>query len=371
MIWINCETTDSSIPKDAATFLGDDLTSVSRQRIQKSPRLDRRTLLNTIEIIYREDHMLDATKRPNKSIDRVLGNNIFRPQEWRGPVIVLRQRGLDLEPKIYEDVTLVEYRHVIDHFATYGYDTLSEKSKAKLTRERINGVKVNCLGEQALHQVDSFSPVEVPSHSLQRYGYTIGEISPISILIGLPIRAWKCPIKERPAETANYNVDNVPATLIFLNPDPTSIEFGWSPSHWQSDLGNVLLVREDGEDLAVNLAETFCRWCEWKLYPKFEAALGLFGNETVQRKQVIEEITRENMESYGVQLENSSLDTPSSSVAVQSQSPDTMIGQEDAGPDLEFMLKQMRDANTSDKEYGQAILELADDEEDDYDLSYI
>jgi hypothetical protein len=35
------------------------------------------------------------------------------------------------------------------------------------------------------------------------------------------------------------------------------------------------------------------------------------------------------------------------------------------------MLKQMRDANTSDKEYGQAILELADDEEDDYDLSYI
>src|ERR1700760_1719943 len=118
MIWINCDTTDSSIPRDAATFVGGDLTAVSRQRIQKSPRLDRRTLLNTIEIIYREDHMLDATKRPNKSIDRVLGNNIFRPQEWRGPVIVLRQRGLDLEPKIYEDVTLVEYRHVIDHFAT-------------------------------------------------------------------------------------------------------------------------------------------------------------------------------------------------------------------------------------------------------------
>jgi MYND finger len=370
MIWVRCDTADSSIPIDVSTILGVDISKVSRQHIQKSPRLDRRTLTNTLEIIYLEYEMLNASNRPNKSIDRVLGNRLFRPQEWRGPVIVLRKRGLDLIPKIYDDISLAEFRHAIDHFQTYGYSTLNDQAKTKPTRERLKGVKVNCVGEQALHKVDAFSLIEVPSHSLERYGCTIGQISPISRLIGFPIRVWKCSEEERPKNVTNYNTDNVSATLIFLNPDPTSPQFGWSPSHWQSDLGNVLLVREDGEDLAVNLAETFCRWCEWKLFPLFEGALGLFGDEKLQRRQVVDEITRENMEKYGLELENNAK-SASPPVVGQIETPETLIGPEEAGPDMTSMLKQMRDANRSDKEYVDAIMELADAEQEDYDLSYL
>jgi hypothetical protein len=369
MIWIDCSTSDSSIPNDASKYLEDDgspFTSVSKQRIQKTPRLDRRALMDTVEVLYREDVMLDATKRPNKSIDHTLGPSLFRPQVWRGPVVVMRKRGLDLEPKVYEDVSLVEYRHVLDFFATHGYSTMEKESNTP-SRDRVQGVKVSCVGEQITNGTGAFSPVEVPAYSLERWGYTIGEVSPISTIIGIPIRVWKCETKRAPDDPAKYSMDNVPATLIFLNPDPKSNEFGWACQHWQMDLGNVLLVRKDGQDLDVKLAEMFCRWCERRLFPQFEAALGLFSSTKKPRQQVIDIITREDMEKFG---EESPADS-AENVAPTVDQDMTDASDIDERPEMDFMMKHLRDKNREEREYGEAIRELADEGQDEYDLSYV
>jgi MYND finger len=374
LIWVLCDTSDGSIPNDVHQYLGEDVTSPSRHLIQKNPRLDRRLLCDTIEVIYREDHMLDNTRRPNKSIDRILGPTLYRPQEWRGPVVVLRKRGMDISPKIHDDITLVDYRHVLDFFAVHGYNS-KNKTRKKPARERLHGVKINCLGEQSLHKIDTFAPVEVPSHSLERYGYTIGEAPPIATLLKLPLRAWKCPARERPSEASTYATDNVSATLMHINPDASSPEFGWTPSHWQTDLGNVLLVRDDGKDLDVNLAETFCRWIEWKLFPQFESALGLFTDASAPspataRQEVVARITRADMDAFGLELREHEPKGPSQ-WDEEGNEDVNMETRESGGPDLGFMLEQIRDAKKADRQYGQAIHELADEGQTEYDLSYV
>jgi hypothetical protein len=369
MIWIDCATSDSPIPKDVGLYLTDDASlarNFARERIQKTPRLDRRTLMDTIEVLYREDVMLDAATRPNKSIDRCLGPRLYRPQAWRGPVVVMRKRGLDLEPKVYEDVSLVEYRHVLDFFATYGYSTLDRESN-RPTRDRVQGVKVNCVGEQITKRTEVFSQVEVPAQSLERWGYTIGEVSPISKIIGIAIRAWKCETIGDQEDANQYNLDNVPATLIFINPDPKSNEFGWAPEHWQMGLGNVLLVREDGEDLDVKLAQTFCRWCEKRLFPEFEAALGLFSSAKKSRRQVVDVITREDMEEYSKRLIEGSEKIATPAVDTDMAESDNLEGR----PDMGFMANHLKEMNRDDREYGEAIRELADEGQDEYDLSYV
>jgi len=49
----------------------------------------------------------------------------------------------------------------------------------------------------------------------------------------------------------------------------------------------------------------------------------------------------------------------------------TSFGPEEGGPDLGNMRSQVVEAEKVDREYGAAILELADDGQTEFDLSYV
>ena len=87
-----------------------------------------------------------------------------------------------------------------------------------------------------------------------------------------------------------------------MEPDASKSDWGWAPSYWQNDVGDVVLVRLDGQDLTVSDAELLCRFCEWKLQPLFEDGLGA-GLVQRSRREVVDFITAENMASFRNEME--------------------------------------------------------------------
>lgn len=50
------------------------------------------------------------------------------PDDWRGRTVVLRARGLNIDPNHYTDITLADFRHIMDYFA------ITKKSSKTRTR---------------------------------------------------------------------------------------------------------------------------------------------------------------------------------------------------------------------------------------------
>ena len=64
-------------------------------------------------------------------------------------------------------------------------------------------------------------------------------ISPISRLVGMPLRGRKYPLNTRGSLLSQANQ---PATFLFLELDPESREFGWAPTEWQIGVGTRCLL---------------------------------------------------------------------------------------------------------------------------------
>jgi hypothetical protein len=74
----------------------------------------------------------------NKSVRAAAGISAPVPHEWCGPLVLLREN-----PVCFGDVTLRDFRHVLDYFVTYWDTTLREEPSSNT----VWGVKVNCYGE--------------------------------------------------------------------------------------------------------------------------------------------------------------------------------------------------------------------------------
>jgi len=97
--------------------------------------------------------------------------------------------------EFYEDITLADFRHIIDYMMSYGMtETRESASHAEdHTHATIRGVKICCYGEEKLHGSEPYVSVNVSrAHSTRLY-YSQGTISPISKLLGMPLKLWKYP----------------------------------------------------------------------------------------------------------------------------------------------------------------------------------
>jgi hypothetical protein len=159
------------------------------------------------------------------------------------------------------------------------------------------GVKVCCVGETKMHGSNPFVPVDVTIANQKSLGPKY--ISPISAVLGMPLILWKDPncqfLDEQPGyegfltPCVNQNV-----TFLCMETDPKSPEWGWAPPYWRSDVGNVIAVRKDGEDLTVMDVEKMCHFARYKLQPMFEDVLES-GGSLGGKRTVLDFITWENM----------------------------------------------------------------------------
>ena len=124
----------------------------------------------------------------------------------------------------------------------------------------------------------------------------------ISKLINFPILAKKYPVnKAWQAFFSGLNgATNQAATFLHLNTDPTRFEeWGRAPMNWQNDVGSVIAVRADKQDLAPQQLEVLCHFCQFKMGPLFGDSNGCMNpTKPMDKKAVLNEMTKEKFATY-------------------------------------------------------------------------
>jgi hypothetical protein len=250
----------------------------------------------SIAVIFRDNFLKDGSAM-NKSLLKSVSTSGIPPYSWRGPIVALRVSP----PEFYQDITLVDFRHIIDYMISYG--TTETRESANHPEDRISstirGVKICCYGEEKLHSSKPYISVDVSRAHPTRLTYGECAISPISKLLGMPLKVWKYPDTDNwinpPGWAENMNADSNPnAAFLMMETDPKNPRWGGVPPYWNTDLGNVLAVRDDDKDLTVEDIKMVCYFARLKLQPMFEDALGA---GTIQRtkQEVLDFATWENM----------------------------------------------------------------------------
>ena len=299
--WNNCEPRydeEEGMAFESAKvsqLLGDDNPFPEDIPISQS-KLRSFNLGRTILVSGRETFLIDGSET-NQSVVQLTRGAMCH--DWRGSFVALRQQGRSTDPTFYEDMTLADFRHVVDYFLSYGDEVVQGLQNLSIhTASKIHGVKVTCIGDQNVFGVEPYVPVEVPrDHQV----FTMNKPTDISRLLEFPVlirkyppdRAWKDDREMQP-----YPYQNQAATFLHLNADPKSKHWGWAPiPEWQNDVGSVIVVRQDGKDLTTHQADALCHFCRIKMQPLFEDSLG-GGDVDRTREEVMGFMTKKRFAAF-------------------------------------------------------------------------
>ncbi|KAJ5174666.1 uncharacterized protein N7482_000543 [Penicillium canariense] len=198
----------------------------------------------------------------------------------------------------YTDITLADFRHLMDYLISYRNTHIRESVPGLLPRAptTVRGVKICCHGEVKVHE-EPFVSVDVTRANQISLGS--GSVSPISVCLGMPIRLWKDPdtdFRHDPPEwERGMMADSNPnVAFLMMETDSSQDEWGWAPMYWNSEIGNVWAVREDGHDLAVRDIAMMCHFARRKLQRMFEDVMES-DSSLVSRQRVLDFITWDNM----------------------------------------------------------------------------
>jgi len=324
MIWVLCERIrdpDDGVTYDSATLhplLGSDNPFIATSHIEHNPIRGRQLGSGialwarkkagyAIALRYRETFLVDGSL-PNRSIMASAGIVGAVPHKWCGSVVAMRTTWSEH----YEDMTLADFRHTLDFLLSYGTTETKQSNFSSSSPSygqsqsrpptAIRGVMISCYGERKLHGSDRFIAVDVPTHHPTRTVGKSGSISPISRHLGMPLRLYKYPDIERWIDIPGWNRNLCPesnqdAAFLMMETDTKSSSWGFAPLYWNTQLGNVLVVRDDGKDLDVDHLGAICRFVRKRLLPMFEESDG-FGSVQRTRKEVLEFITADNLEKF-------------------------------------------------------------------------
>lgn len=91
-----------------------------RQRIiRRNSRLDR-PLRNAIELTSRDGFLVDGSvHNPAVYLAASFGGLGEVPGDWRGPVVVMRAKGCGVDSNPYLDITMGDFRCVMDYFCNF------------------------------------------------------------------------------------------------------------------------------------------------------------------------------------------------------------------------------------------------------------
>ncbi|KAK3348690.1 hypothetical protein B0T25DRAFT_546283 [Lasiosphaeria hispida] len=134
----------------------------------------------------------------------------------------------------------------------------------------------------------------ISTHILRRRAAEVrGQVSPVSRRLGMPVvlvqNGRDVPVGTVPAGT------NVAATLLMTEIRPENGGWGYSSAPWVGDVGNVVVVREDGKDLEIEDLRLMALFLLQRVKPKMIGALSAGSVSLAKKREVLKFITRENM----------------------------------------------------------------------------
>lgn len=226
-----------------------------------------------MQVACRDSHVFDGSP-PNKSVfASVKAIGRAPPHLWAGNIVVRRQHdsGSGLRAG---SVTMADFRHTIDWLAFYpkmaGIDPWHPDPRSIFPEPSpwsshhfasIQGVQINC-DEQVERDSERYKTVTVPaSHPIRGImSKPLGDISPISKLLGRPLR-----LVRRAGQIHEGKANKMPPTYgpakallheIKWDTDLTVPMFTYdAPNGGLPPVGQYLVVRADDKDLSVDDAK--------------------------------------------------------------------------------------------------------------------
>ena len=264
--------------------------------------LRHRGLSNSLVVVCRSTFVIDGSKM-NKSVIKAsqgaAGHQGAAGSLWKGPIVALKKQGSDTDPHFPMDVDMRDYRDVVDFFISYGNAVQDGEVSSRGGKGKVRGVKINCQGDQRTFGSAVFSAVDVPAGHPVFYN----PIAQISKRVGMPVHTWKYPADRLwKNHHDDHSYENVPGTFLHQNADDVSSEsWGWAPMQWQNNVGTVLVVRGDGQDVTTRQVEALCHFCQFKMQPLFENAMG-DGEVQMTRDEVLGFLTPKAFGEYVAEM---------------------------------------------------------------------
>lgn len=294
VIWLHCKWVDDEEGRyqhpEIASLLGPE-PFAKHQPIQYNPRLKRK-LLDTIFICHRDAFLIDGSE-PNQAVAAITSTKPGQLHDWRGPIIAYGMHGLSNDPDECRDLSMDDFRHVVDYFLTYSDNPVPSTQQPEPIR--VKAVRINCLGDQKRYNKPNFEAIEIPStHSI----FFDQNTSDIANRLEFPIFTQRCPLDSvwtNPDNTTEIQdpLGNQYATFLHLccdpkvdfNPMTRSLGWGWAPRQWQNDVGSVLVVRQDMKPLFPLQVEALCTYCRYDARAILAHSMGEYSPEEPMSKE--------------------------------------------------------------------------------------
>lgn len=259
------------------------VTLTTSSRRQSTPGFQAKWNAET-HLLLREDCFVDGSK-PNLSIGTAtIGNFLF---SWRGPIVSVltspQESAVGGASPVLLDITMTDYRDLIDFFRDYGQYVVGEEDFAPISFWWLAPALKQKLISQPQFQVVRLScDVE--------YEATNNKYSPFNIGIGHPATAFLQPcavtdrigiplvIRRSPTDSAyRANAEatgntNYGPNLLLMDVDPTSNTWGLVPENLTQ--GSVVVMRADSRDLHPHHLEAIIMYLKDPIYPALRASTG-------------------------------------------------------------------------------------------------
>lgn len=255
-------------------FVIDDKTLYDVKPINRN-LLSGRKLSHGVELAYRDRFRVDGSQ-VNSAIMTVSGTVPGLHYRFRGPFMAAGKIGLG--GTAYRDVTMDDFRHIANFFMSWTPTSAPGELWVSIP---VQGVRLNCIGDQELFGRPVFEHVTVASNDPI---FNDHDTSDIADRIGLSLftrRYFPNPKWARDADKKLYKdtspYTNDPASILHLCCDPNAEYlpqtkgFGWGyvPSQWEKDVGSILIVRKDISPLSTLDIEALCNYCRDDIQPLF------------------------------------------------------------------------------------------------------
>lgn len=298
VVWLKCKWYDDDSGRyqlpQTGSFLGPDACG-SHTPILYNPVLKRK-LSDTICVCYRDTFLIDGSTT-NNSIASITATKSGQYHDWRGPIIAYGMIGLGVNQTDCRDIDMNDFRHITDYFLWYN----SEHTPATQPSPgaKVEGVKINCLGDRKMFSKPYFEAVEVSSTDPIFSGYDTSEIAK---RVGLPIFTRRCLPNSWWANDQNNQIfgsqspfNNQDATFLHLCCDPKAefdlhtgiLGWGWASKQWQNNVGSTVVVRQDKKPLSPLHVEALCKYCRYEIRPLLAHSIGEYSPEKPMSKDAV------------------------------------------------------------------------------------
>jgi hypothetical protein len=195
----------------------------------------------------------------------------------------MSKAGTDFDPALYIDVTLNDFRDMIDYIyyfhetsgsATDGLASESHWGKQALSHDggKARVVRVACRGDQVARGLPAFSIVEVPKlHPAFR---SADDPPSIAEVLGISVSVYKekaaAAWRDGKTVTDAYRNPAIASLYCYVGYRGLTSEttmLGRVPDRWSEGIGTVLVLDRHKNDLSVDWVRTLCELCESHIMP--------------------------------------------------------------------------------------------------------